>query len=249
MGDDVLPGLEGNHVSRVAAEAVDAIAAPEEEDLRHVGAELAVRIVQLHEIGPLDAPRPRGVETPVGFAAEPVGMMGLKRRGPARVVGRQVDEEQPFARMHRVDQLAELVERRRELVELRHRRIDRKEVRRRERASVLAHDGVGRRHGKRRQGLDDPEAHVAHDEVQAPGDLAKRTELTGKDRVDRIVRPRLGALDLDVQIASLGPLGHVRAFGEETRFAGKDADLVKRDLRRVDAGRRLRQRNVRPRAR
>ena len=176
-------------------------------------------------------------------------MMGLERRGPARVVGRQVDEEQPFARMHRVDQLAELVERRRELVELRHRRIDRKEVRRREWASILAHDSVGRRHGKRRQGLDDPEAHVAHDEVQAPGDLAKRTELTGKDRVDRIVRPRLGALDLDVQIASLGPLGHVRAFGEETRFAGKDADLVKRDLRRVDAGRRLRQRNVRPRAR
>ena len=185
--DDVLPGLERNHVPRVAAEAVHADAAPEEEDVRHVGAELGIRVVELHEVRPCDAPRARGDELAVRLPVEPVRMMRLQRRGPARVVRGQVDQEKPPLRVHGADQLLELVERRRVLVELGHRRIDRQEVRRRERATVLAHHRVGRGNGERRQGLDDPEAHRVHDDRQTADDFAERAELPRKNAVDGIV--------------------------------------------------------------
>ncbi len=42
FGDDVFPGGGGDFVAGVAAEAVDAVFAPEEEDVGHVGPEVAV---------------------------------------------------------------------------------------------------------------------------------------------------------------------------------------------------------------
>ena len=176
-------------------------------------------------------------------------MVRLQGRRPARVVRGQVDEEEPALRVDGADQLLELLQRRDGLVELGHRRIDREEVRRGERAAVLAHDGVGRRHGERRQGLHDAEAHRVHDERQAAHDLAEAAELPREDAVDRVARARLGALDLDVQVAALRPLRHVRALGEEAGLAGEDADLVERDLAREHAGRGLGERDVRPRLR
>lgn len=247
--DDVFPRLGGDHVARVAAEAVDAVAAPEEEDVRHVRAQLGMRIFELDEVGPLHAPRAGADETPVGLAVEPVGMVRLQRRGPAGVVGGKVHEEEAAPRVHRVDELAELVERRRVLVELRHRRIDRIEIERGERAAVLAHDRVRRRHGERRQRLDEAEAHPVHDERQAADDLAERAELAREDGVDGIVLPRLGAFDLDVGVAPLRPFGDVRAVGEEARLAREDADLVERDVGAEDAGGDFGERDVRPGAR
>ena len=75
--DDVLPRVGRNHVACVAAEAVHAYPAPEQEHVGHVGAQPVVGVVELHEVGPDDAPRPRRDESPVGFAAEPVWMVRL----------------------------------------------------------------------------------------------------------------------------------------------------------------------------
>ena len=249
LRDDVAPRLGGNHVPRVAAEAVHAVPAPEEEDVGHVRAQLRVRVVELDEIRPLDAPGARRMEAAVRLVPEPVRVVRLQGRGPARVVRGQVDEEEPAPRMDGANQLLELAERRDGLVELGHRGIDREEVRRGERTAVFAHDGIRRRHGERRQRLDDAEAHRVHDERQTPHDFAEAAELAREDAVDRVVRARLAALDLDVQVAPLGPFGHVRTFGEEAGLAGEDADLVQGNLGREDAGRGLGERNVRPRLR
>ena len=246
--DDVLPRLERNHVPGVAPEAVDSVAAPEEKDVRHVGAKLGVRIVELNEVGPLYAPRARRVESAVRLAAEPVWMVRLKRRRPASVVRRKVDEQKPVARMHRVDELPELVERSRELVELRHRGIDREKIGRGERAAVFAHYGVRRRDGERRKRLDDAEAHPVHDVVETTRNFAERAELPREDSVYRIVRPRFRALDLDMEVASLGPLWDVGPLGEEARLARKYADFVKKDVGLENPRFRLHERNVGPRA-
>ena len=152
-------------------------------------------------------------------------------------------------RVHRVDELAELVERSRELVELRHRGVDGEEVGRGERAAVLAHYGVGRRNGERGERLHDAEAHPVHYDVEPPRDFAEGPELAREDGVDRVVRARLRALDLDVRVASVGPLGDVRPLGEEARLAGEDADLVERDVGGEHAGRDLGKRDVGPRLR
>ena len=247
--DDVFPGLRGNHVARVAAEAVHSVAAPEQEDVRHVGPQLGIRVVELHEVRPLDAPRSGRHEASVRLAVEPVGMVGLQRRRPAGVVRGEVDEEESAPRVYRVDEFAELVERRRVLVELRHRGIDGKEIEGGERASVLAHHGVGGRDGERRESLYEPEAHLVHDERKPPHDLAEGPELAREDGVDRVVPARQGALDLYVQVLSLGPLRHVGALGEEAGLAGEDADLVERNVRAENSGRNLGERNVRPGAR
>ena len=246
LGDDVFPGLRGNHISRITAESVNADAAPEEEDVRHVRPKLGIRIVQLDEIGPGDAPSSRRDELAVRLTMEPVGMMGLQRRRPACVIRGQVDKHQSLPRMHCAHQLPELVERRRVFVELGHRRVDGQKIGRSERTAVFTHHGIARRDRERRQRLDDPKPHRVHDERQAADDLAERTELPRKNAVDRIAAARLGAFDLDVRVASFGPLGHARAFGEETRLAGKNANLVQRDFGTVDPRPDFIKRDVRP---
>ena len=117
-GDDVVPRLLGDHVARVAAEAVHAEPAPEEEHVGHVGAQLGLRVVELHEVGPRHAPRAGRDERAVGLAVEPVGVVGLERGRPAGVIGGEVDEETPAARVDGVHELAELVEGRRLHVKL-----------------------------------------------------------------------------------------------------------------------------------
>ena len=246
LGDYVLPCLRRNHVARIAAEAVHAEAAPEEEHLRHVRAKLRVRVVKLDEILPHDSPRAGRAEASVGFVAEPFWMVGLERRRPACVVGGKVDEEESLPRMHRAYELLELVEGRRRFVELRHRRIDREEIRRGEWTSVLAHHGVCSRHRERRQGLDDAKAHRAHYVVKTARDFAERPELAGEHAVYGIASPRLGAFHLNVEVGALRPFRDVGSLGEKARLAGKDADLVEANRRGKDAWRSLFQGDVRP---
>ena len=243
---DIFPCLERNHVAGIAAEAVHAIAAPEEEHVGHIGAKFGIGVVQLHKIRPHDAPGAGARELPVGGAPEPVGMVRLQRRRPAGMVCGQVHEEKPLARMHGIDEFLELVERRRVFVELRHRGIYRQEIERRERAAVFAHDRVGGRHRERRQGLDDPEPHPVHDERQPARHFAETAELAGEYRVDGVVLAGFRALHLDMEVRSVRPFRHIGIFREEARFTGEYPDFPKPDLQREDAGGRLLHRDVGP---
>jgi len=56
LGDDVFPGFERDLVPRIAAEPVNALAAPEKKNPGHVFPETPMRIVKLGEICPQYAP-------------------------------------------------------------------------------------------------------------------------------------------------------------------------------------------------
>ena len=58
------------------------------------------------------------------------------------------------------------------------------EIRCGERTPVLTHHGIGRRHGKRRKRLDNPESHRVHYVRQTAHNLAERAELTGENGID-----------------------------------------------------------------
>ena len=133
--------------------------------------------------------------------------------------------------MNGVYQFTELPERRCVFVKLRHSRIDRKKIECGEGTAVFPHHRVCRRHRKRRQGLDYSKAHVAHDQRQAPHYLAKRSELPRENRINRIVLVAFAALHFYMEIGAFDPLGNIRAFGEKARLAGKNANLLKRNLR------------------
>ena len=135
------------------------------------------------------------------------------------MVGGKVYEEQPSARMHRPDQLLELLQRRGVRVELGHGRVDGQEVGRGERATVFAHHRICRRHRERRQRLHDAEAHVVHDVRQAAHHLAERAELPRKDAVYGIGAAGLGGLHLDMRVAPLRPLRHGVSVREEASLA------------------------------
>ena len=191
--DYLRPRLGWNHVSGVAAETVHALPAPEEEDVRHIGAELRMRVVELNEVFPRHAPRAGRYERAVFRVAVPAGVMGLKRSGPAGVVGGKVDEERAAPRMDCVRQLAELVEGRGVRVELRASGIYGKEVRCGERTAVAAHAREGGWHGEDRQQLDDAEPHVVHDVTELPLHVAECARW-GNDTVSPRVEERLRLL-------------------------------------------------------
>ena len=87
FGDDVAPGGCGDFVAGVTAEAVDAAAAPEEEDFGHVAPEVAVGVVEFGEVFPEDAPGTGGFEGVVGgVAGKPFGVVVLEVGGPSGVV-------------------------------------------------------------------------------------------------------------------------------------------------------------------
>ena len=150
--------------------------------------------------------------------------------------------------MNRVYELLELVKRRRELVELRHRRIDGEEICRGKRAAIFAHYGVCRRDGERRKRLDDAKTHPIHDVVETPRHFAERAELPRKNGVYRIVRARFCAFDFYVEVAAFRPLGNIRPLGEETRLPRKNADFIKKNVGPENTWFRLCERNVCPRA-
>ena len=262
---DVAPRLGRDHVAGVAAEAVDALRAPELEDRGEERAQLRTGVVELDEVLPDRAPRARAVEAAVGLAAEPFRVVRLQRGGPARVVRREVDEEPRAARVDRVRELAELVERRRRRVELREPGVHREEVRRGERRAEAAHAGERRRDRMHRQQLHDAEALVEEDRVEARDEVAQRalardrrpsrrverggalgergraleravrTELARERAVDRAPADRPGGRDLHQHIAALGPERAVRALGEEAGLRVERADVDEREADREAA--------------
>ena len=202
---DLHPGRLGNHVARVAPEAVNALSAPEQEHAGHVFAQPFMRIVEFDKILPYHAPCAGRYELAVLAAAEPFGMVRLKSARPAGVVRRKVDEETAAAGMHGINQFAELVQRRCGDVEFRHRGIDGVEIGGGERASVLAHYRICGRHGKRRKRLHDPKSHVIHDMRKTPDHFTERPELAGEHRIYRIRRTGRGRSDLHMEIAAVRP--------------------------------------------
>ena len=262
---DVAPRLGRDHVAGVAAEAVDALRAPELEDRREERAQLRAGVVELDEVLPDRAPGAGRMEAAVGLAAEPLRVVRLQRGGPARVVRREVDEEPRAARVDRVRELAELVERRRRRVELREAGVHREEVRRGERRAEAAHPRERRRDRMHRQQLHDAEALVEEDRVEARDEVAQRAlardggparrverggalgergraleravraELAREGAVDRAPADRPGGRDLHQHVAALGPERAVRALGEEAGLRVERADVDEREAHREAA--------------
>ena len=205
------------------------------------------------------------MEAAVGLAAEPLRVVRLQRGGPARVVRREVDEEPRAARVDRVRELAELVERRRRRVELREAGVHREEVRRGERRAEAAHPRERRRDRMHRQQLHDAEALVEEDRVEARDEVAQRAlardggparrverggavgergraleravraELAREGAVDRAPADRPGGGDLHEHVAALGPERAVRALGEEAGLRVERADVDEREAHREAA--------------
>ena len=184
--DDVPCGL-GDHVARVATEAVHAQTAPIEEDVRDFAAEGRLGVVQLHEVRPRDAPGAGRMEGAVHVTLVPLRMVDLEGRGPARVVRGQIHEEAAFVRVGRRHQLAELIERRGRGVELRQRGVHREEVQSREGRAVAAHARIGRRGGMNGQEEQVAEAEPREDVVEV---TRQRTEGAARrdDGVARLVQ-------------------------------------------------------------
>ncbi len=181
-GGDRGPGLGGDHVARITAEAVYALAAPEEKDLGHEGAKASVGEVQLDEIGPDDAPGAGRLKGAIGGAAEPVGVVGEQDRGPAGVIGGDIEEEAGAAGVDGVGQFAELVDRGGAGVEHGKRRVDIEQVTRGKGRAIKPHAGEGGGDGMDREKLDDAKAHHAEDGIE-PGDQIAERARGGDDRV------------------------------------------------------------------
>ena len=110
-GNDVFPCSFRDHVSGIAAESVDAAAAPGQEDVRQVAPQGRVLVVEFDQVAPGDAPRAGRNIGAVVLPHEPVGMLLLELRRPARVVDGDVEEDAGVLAVDRVDQLEELFQR------------------------------------------------------------------------------------------------------------------------------------------
>ena len=162
-----------DHVASIAPEPVHTLSAPEEEHFCHVVSQLFMGVVQFDKILPHNAPRTRGCELSILTAAEPFGMVRLKRTRPASMVRGKVDEESAASRMHSVYEFPELVDGCGRSIEFRHRRIHGVEIRRGEGTPILAHHRIGCWNGERREGLDNPKAHRIHYVRQTAHDLTE----------------------------------------------------------------------------
>ena len=125
-------------------------------------------------------------------------------------------------------------------------RIHRTEIRRRERATVLSHHGVGRRHRERRKRLDDAEAHHIHDVTKLTANGAEGTELAREHGVDGVGAARGGGRDLDAEIAALRPFRHGGAVREKAALPVEHANLLQRDRHGKRTRGRLGHRKIRP---
>ena len=172
-GGDVLPGVQGQHVAGIAAEPVDAMAAPEQEDLGHQPMDSGIVVVELAEIRPDHSPGARRDKRAVRLPDKMLGMVDLFARTPAGMVDRNVDEQAGVPGMDGIGKLEELIHRRRLHVEFGIGRIDIEEIQRRERAAKPAHAGIDGRGRVDRQQLDDPAAQGSGDEIELADDIAE----------------------------------------------------------------------------
>ena len=89
----VLPGFRRYHVAGIATEAIDSIAAPEQEYVGDIRAKLRIGIIKLDQICPHYAPCAGRNELAVFLAMKPLRVVRLQSRCPAGMIGRQVDKE------------------------------------------------------------------------------------------------------------------------------------------------------------
>jgi len=226
---DVLPRGQWDHVGSVAAEPVDAATAPLEQRLGDRRPEPRMRVVELDEVLPPHAPRARRVEAPVALAQEPVRVVLEEPRPPARVVHDDVEEDHALACVHRVRELAELVDARGLLVEDDERRIDARHVELRVGAPEAPHACVRRRRRPDRQEVQDAAAEHVDDVRDLGGDVPERPGRRDH-RVARLVEPRdLGRVRALEGV--LEPLRRTEAPGERAidRVARADVGGMHRE--------------------
>ena len=253
LADDVRPCGCGNHVAGVAAEAVGAFRAPEEEDIGHCVGDLFLRVVEFDEVFPCDPPCAGGEECAILLVLEPLRVARLEGGCPAGMVGGEVEEKARATGVDGVGQLDELVHRRGLGVELGQRRIDVEEVAACEGGAETPHSGVSGGNGVDWQQLDVVEAEAANDVVEATGEFAEGSrrrdcrppraverrrrviaggdgaavvwrELADECGVDGVGAAGVGRGHLHGDIAAMGPVWFAGAPGEEKRLEGKGAD-------------------------
>ena len=95
-GDDVLPDRHRHLVAGVAAKTVHPAPAPGQEGLGELVPKLAVLGIELDQVLPRDAPRPRTHEVTVRAAQKPLRMLLVQGGTPGGVIDHQV-EKQPRA--------------------------------------------------------------------------------------------------------------------------------------------------------
>ena len=115
---------------------------------------------------------------------EPIGVVDLQGRSPACVIRGQIHKEESVFGVHRVNELTELVERRRVGIKLRHSGVDGHKVKRGKRTSHLAHHRIGRGHWEGRQSLNASKAEGVHYMGQATDHFTERPKLPWEDGVD-----------------------------------------------------------------
>ena len=157
----------GDEVARIAAETIDPLTAPVEEDFSHFLPKSAVLIVELDEVRPGDAPGTRGVEGAVVVPDKPFRVVREELGAPAGVVDRDVDEEAAPPSVDGVGEFPELLERSGALVEFGEGGVDVIKIERSKGAAITAHAGVGSGDGERGEEQDDAEAHFPDDVVEA----------------------------------------------------------------------------------
>ncbi|OPY16518.1 MAG: hypothetical protein A4E74_01792 [Syntrophus sp. PtaB.Bin075] len=109
LGDDVPPGRYGNHVARVATEAVHPSAAPCQKDIRHVSPHVLMAVIQAGQVLPDHSPGAGGFNFPLLVAGKPLGMAFMQAGRPAGVIDRDIDDHFAVAGVDPVHQFQKLL--------------------------------------------------------------------------------------------------------------------------------------------
>jgi hypothetical protein len=172
-GDDVLPDVGGDLVAGVAAEAVDAAAAPFEEGVGDEIPEDDVALFEFDEVFPDDAPGAGAGEAAVGFAPEEFGSFLVEPGAPAGVIDDDVEEHARVEQMGGAGEFAELVDAGRAAVELHQGGIDGGEIEGGIGAAHATEPGEHRGGGVDREEVDDATAQALDDVGELAGEVAE----------------------------------------------------------------------------
>ncbi len=208
---DVLPCRNGHHVARIAAEAIHAPAAPDEQGPGHGIPEGRAALVQFHQVGPGVAPGAGTVEGSIRVPAKPLRSVLQQTGTPARVVHEDVQEDLPVPLVDRFGQLPELLLRRGAPVEVHQGRIDGGEVQLGVGAAEAAHAGEGGGHWPHGKQMQDAAAEPIHDVGHDRREIPQASR-GGDDRIPRGVQGMDG-------LGKVGPL----MGGRASEHAGEGA--------------------------
>ena len=273
LGGDVLPGGQGHHVARIAAEAVHAAPAPGEQRPGHGIPKGGAALIQFHQILPGGTPGAGAVEGAVRVPAEPVGPMFQQPRTPARVVHENVQQDLPAPLMDGGGQFPELFFGGGAPVKIHQGRVDGREVQLRVGTAEAAHAGVGGGHRAHRQQMEEAAAqavqNVGHGSREIPqgarggdhrvpgaiqgldgrgeiGPLPGRcpTEHAGECAVDGVGRAQAIGVDAKARVRAFGPV--LKATGIHTIGLGPEEAGLGQGQIQLPAARRFGQGNVPP---